>query len=86
MVTAYFLLGNDGRAYTPFAASSVMYQRARKLASLIDTPADFMSLSELQLEAYVVSINALFLIDSASAWFVMPVVSEHDREVSPFKV
>ncbi|KAK7696575.1 hypothetical protein QCA50_001233 [Cerrena zonata] len=61
-------------------ASSVMYQRARKLASLVDSPADFIALAELQLEAYVVSINALSLIDPGSAWFVMTVVSEHDRE------
>lgn len=59
-----------------------MYQRARKLASLVDSPADFMLLAELQLEAYVVSMNALSLIDSASGWFVVPVVSEHDREAS----
>ncbi|CAL1702056.1 unnamed protein product [Somion occarium] len=61
-------------------AAAVMYQRARKLGTLYDNPADFDALAELQLEAYVVSINALSLIDPASAWFVMPLTNGHDRE------
>lgn len=59
-----------------------MYQRARKLASLIDDRSQFINLVELQLEAYVVAMNALSLIESKNAWIVMPVTGEAEHEVS----
>ena len=58
-----------------------MYQRARKLAALIREPSNFLSLAELQLEAYVVGMNALELIDQRNAWIVMPVTAESEHEV-----
>lgn len=59
-----------------------MYQRARKLAQLAGNgPDQFMKLAELQLEAYVVSINALSLIDQKNAWIVLPVSVETGNEV-----
>lgn len=59
-----------------------MYQRARKLATLIGDPVNFINLAELQLEAYVVSMNALALIDQKNASIVMPVTAETGHEVS----
>ena len=58
-----------------------MYQRARKLGALIGDLADFVSLTELQLEAYVVGMNALALIDQKNAWIVLPVTGETEHEV-----
>lgn len=64
------------------SAAMTMYQRARKLASLMRDPAEFHTIAELRLEAYTVSINALSLVDAKSAWFVLPAADEADREVS----
>lgn len=59
-----------------------MYQRARKLGNAIsNNPVQFLDLAELQLEAYLVSINALSLIDPKSAWFVLPISAESGNEV-----
>lgn len=64
-------------------AALTMYQRARKLANVIGSnPDQFISLAEQQLEAFVVSINALSLIDPKSAWFVLPLSAETGNEVS----
>lgn len=84
MVSVHFSNCDLAAESMPFPAAAVMYQRARKLGTLYDNPADFDALAELQLEAYVVSINALSLIDPASAWFVMPLTNGHDREVGHF--
>ena len=62
-------------------AAMIMYQRARKLGSLRAAPEDFLAISELQLEAYAVSINSLSLVDEKCAWFTMPVSSENSVEV-----
>ena len=59
-----------------------MYQRARKLGALTGDPTDFHALADLQLEAYVVSINALSLVEPKSAWFSMPASDVGGREVS----
>ena len=60
-----------------------MYQRARKLAVLRNSNAElFVNLGELQLEAYIVSINALSLVDSKSSWIVLPFTAELENEVS----
>lgn len=62
----------------------VMYQRARKLGTLRTTPEEFLAISELQLEAYAVSINSLSLIDEKSAWFTLPIMSPESKlEVRP---
>ena len=59
-----------------------MYQRARKLASLSNSsPQQFVTLAELQLEAYLVSINALSLVDPKSAWIILPFTAEPGNEV-----
>ncbi|TFY51621.1 hypothetical protein EVJ58_g10469 [Rhodofomes roseus] len=62
------------------AAALTMYQRARKLGALIGDLSDFVSLTELQLEAYVVGMNALALIDQKNAWIVLPVTGETEHE------
>ena len=60
-----------------------MYQRARKLATLRSGNAQlFVSLGELQLEAYTVSINALSLVDSRCSWIVLPLPADPGNEVS----
>lgn len=59
-----------------------MYQRARKLGALPGGPTDFHALADLQLEAYAVSINALSLVESKSAWFSLPASDVGEREVS----
>jgi nuclear pore complex protein Nup160 len=55
-----------------------MYQRARKLALLSDTNdlAQYLSLAEQQLEALIVSSNALALLDQKDAWITLPIAPE----------
>lgn len=66
----------------PTVAALTMYQRARKLANVIsNSPTQFLNLAELQLEALLVSINALSLIDPKAAWFVLPLSAENGNEV-----
>ena len=45
-----------------------------------------MSLTRLQLEAYIVSINALSLVDPKSAWIVLPFTTDTNNEVSACKI
>jgi len=59
-----------------------MYQRAQKLKDPIGDPSLIVSLGEEQLEAYLVAMNALSLLDQKNAWIVMPVYGETGREVS----
>ncbi|EKM59586.1 uncharacterized protein PHACADRAFT_87488 [Phanerochaete carnosa HHB-10118-sp] len=62
-------------------AALTMYQRARKLGNVISgNPDQFLSLAELQLEAYLVCINALSLIDPKGAWFILPISAENSSE------
>ncbi|KAF8266642.1 nucleoporin Nup120/160-domain-containing protein [Lactarius quietus] len=59
-------------------AALAMYQRARKLAALsnaIDTT-QYFALVEQQLEALIISSNALALLDQKDAWIVLPLVPE----------
>jgi nuclear pore complex protein Nup160 len=63
------------------SAALTMYQRARKLHDLIDDPAQVVALAEEQLEAYMVAMNSLALLDRPNAWIVMPVAIENVREV-----
>lgn len=63
-------------------AALTMYQRARKLGIVINNnPEQFVDLAEMQLEAYLVSINALSLIDPKSAWFVLSISADSGNEV-----
>ncbi|KAL7282041.1 hypothetical protein ACG7TL_003508 [Trametes sanguinea] len=61
-------------------AALTMYQRARKLASLMGDPATFFELAELQLEAYVVAMNSLSLVDSKNQWVTLPITVETGHE------
>jgi hypothetical protein len=58
-----------------------MYQRARKLHHLIGDPTLFFSLVEDQLEAYMVAMNALSLLEKKNAWILFPVSLDHLYEV-----
>jgi nuclear pore complex protein Nup160 len=62
-------------------AARIMYQRARKLHGLFGDPSLVIPLAEEQLEAYMVSINSLSLLDQKNAWIVMPVSTENGHEV-----
>jgi len=60
-----------------------MYQRARKLHALIaSNPALMATLAEEELEAYMISMNALSLADSKTMWFMLPGSVETEHEVS----
>ncbi|OCH95867.1 hypothetical protein OBBRIDRAFT_744376 [Obba rivulosa] len=61
-------------------AAQTMYLRARKVATLMDDPSGFFNVAELQLEAYVLALNALSLVDKRNAWIVMPVTAETGHE------
>lgn len=63
------------------AAALVMYQRARKISNLLGDPSNFSPLAELQLEAYVVAMNALSLLDQKTAWIAIPATAETGHEV-----
>jgi nuclear pore complex protein Nup160 len=60
------------------SAAIAMYQRARKLAALNNTNelAQYFALAEQQLEALIVSSNALALLDQKDAWIVLPIAPE----------
>ncbi|KAI0307403.1 nucleoporin Nup120/160-domain-containing protein [Multifurca ochricompacta] len=59
-------------------AALAMYQRARKLAVLGNTnePTQYFALAEQQLEALVISSNALALLDQRDAWITFPLAPE----------
>lgn len=59
-----------------------MYQRARKLAAVMGDASAFAELAELQLEAYVVAMNSLALVDPKSQWITLPITAETGHEVS----
>ncbi|KAI0334875.1 hypothetical protein GY45DRAFT_1317953 [Cubamyces sp. BRFM 1775] len=61
-------------------AALTMYQRARKLAALTGDPATFIELAELQLEAYVVAMNSLALVDAKNQWITLPITVETGHE------
>ena len=63
------------------SAALTMYQRARKLHDLIGDPSQLLALAEEQLEAYIVAMNSLALLDRPNAWIVMPVAVGNGREV-----
>ncbi|KZT74501.1 hypothetical protein DAEQUDRAFT_195531 [Daedalea quercina L-15889] len=72
---AWYITRGDYRS-----AALTMYQRARKLGALIGDVSDFVSITELQLEAYVVGMNALALTDQKNTWIVLPVTGEAEHE------
>ncbi|KAF8574446.1 hypothetical protein K439DRAFT_1399027 [Ramaria rubella] len=57
-------------------AAATMYQFARRLSSYMTSPEQFIALSEMQAQAYLVAMNALSLIDPKSAWISMPVTPD----------
>lgn len=57
-------------------AALTMYQRARKFSAAMGDAAAFVELAELQLEAYVVAMNALALVDPRSQWITLPIIAE----------
>ncbi|KAI0829349.1 nucleoporin Nup120/160-domain-containing protein [Trametes gibbosa] len=61
-------------------AALTMYQRARKLAALLGDPAAFVELAELQVEAYVVAMNSLALVDPKNQWITLPITVESGHE------
>ncbi|KAI8984997.1 nucleoporin Nup120/160-domain-containing protein [Trametes punicea] len=61
-------------------AALTMYQRARKLATLMGDPATFFEFAELQLEAYVVAMNSLALVDPKNQWIMLPITVETGHE------
>jgi hypothetical protein len=95
LIQEFFIHGSSAEATTEMVGSSqilstfshssaaalVMYQRARKLQNLINDPTSFSSLAEAQLEAYVIAINALSLVDAKNAWVVLSVPPESAHEV-----
>jgi hypothetical protein len=62
-------------------AALTMYQRARKLHDLIGDASQWFILAEEQLEAYILAMNSLALLDPQNAWIVMPIAVETVREV-----
>ncbi|EIN10816.1 hypothetical protein PUNSTDRAFT_65808 [Punctularia strigosozonata HHB-11173 SS5] len=72
---AWYTLRGDHRN-----AALAMFQRARKLSDALATDSDFMTLSELQLEAYGVAMNSLSLLDEKDAWITLSVPSKIGSE------
>ena len=62
-------------------AALTMYQRARKFAAAMGDARIFVEFAELQLEAYVVAMNALALVDPKSQWITLPITVETGHEV-----
>ena len=69
------------RCNTRIPAALVMYQRARKLATLAAEPSNFVPMAELQIEAYLGAVNALSLVDQKVAWIAIPLAAESDFTV-----
>ena len=59
-----------------------MYQRARKLAALSNTdePTLYFALAEQQVEALVITSNALSLLDQKDGWIILPVALEGQQQ------
>jgi len=68
---------------TRIPAALVMYQRARKLATLAAEPSNFVPMAELQIEAYLGAVNVLSLVDQKVAWIAIPLTAEADYIVRP---
>jgi nuclear pore complex protein Nup160 len=49
-----------------------MYQHALKLKAAINDGTSFVEVAQAQLEAIMIAINALSLVDSRNAWIVIP--------------
>jgi hypothetical protein len=63
------------------SAALTMYQRARKLHDLVGDPAQLLVLAEEQLEAYIVAMNSLALLEHPNAWILIPITIENNHEV-----
>ncbi len=49
-----------------------MYQQAQKLSASVIEAKSFIEVAQAQLEATVIAMNALSLVDSKDAWIVVP--------------
>lgn len=71
-------------------AALTMYDRARRLNDHLFTGVRDTSqtgqLLALQLDAYIVAIGALSLLDSKDAWISFPVASVSEEEITPKQV
>ena len=80
MVCFFYMLVRS--VQTLFSAALAMYQRARKLHELIvRTPSLFLTLANEELEAYLIAINALSLVDEKDAWILVPGVVDSKQPV-----
>lgn len=59
-------------SYPLVAGALVMYQQAQKLAASVVDVASFVETAQPQLEAIMIAVNALSLVDSKNAWIVVP--------------
>ncbi len=74
--------GGDSSGVNGGIAALTIYQRARKLEAAMGDATAFAELAELQLEAYVVAMNSLALVDPKSQWITLPITTESKHEVS----
>lgn len=56
-----------------------MFQRARTLLFHVATSPDPLTVAELANEAYVITLNALAMLDPKQAWFTCPVTDSEDK-------
>lgn len=63
-------------------ASLTMYQRARKIHSLLtNNPGLLPTLASLELDAYMIASNALSLVDPKNAWVLIPAIDNQNVPV-----
>jgi len=63
------------------AAARTMYLQARKLGDKISDADDYELLSTMQIQALLVAINSLSLVEPRNAWFTIPLAADTGREV-----
>ncbi|KAH7103030.1 nucleoporin Nup120/160-domain-containing protein [Auriculariales sp. MPI-PUGE-AT-0066] len=61
------------------SAAQTMYLQARKIGDLIDSE-HYEDLSTKHIQALLVAINALSIVEPRNAWFTVPLVAETGRE------
>lgn len=55
-----------------FTAAATMYQFARRLTPLMEKSPQFSAIAEMQVQAYLVAMNALSLLDPKNSWITLP--------------
>ena len=63
------------------AAALTMYLHARKLGDLMVDPSNYEDLATWQIQALLVAINALCVVEPRNAWFTIPLAPDSGREV-----